>query len=153
MGLEDRDYMHTPGNQAGSGGGFTFDSGLLLGIVLIGLGFGALIFMGFKSKMDEDNYLAELAYYDPEFNGGYPHFNVNTATRDELTLLPWMSDKIADGIITRREKEPFRLTEELLEVPGVGELNYEMFRLYLYGFEDSPKPRPMEERPLGIPDA
>ena len=64
-----------------------------------------------------------------------------------------MSDKIADGIIARRKKEPFRLTEELLEVPGVGELNYEMFRLYLYGFEDAPKPRPMEERPLGIPDA
>ena len=43
MGLDDRDYMRTPGNQAGSGGGFTFDSGLLPGIVLIGLGIAILV--------------------------------------------------------------------------------------------------------------
>jgi DNA uptake protein ComE-like DNA-binding protein len=77
--------------------------------------------------------------------------DVNTATQEELLLLPWMTERIADGIIERRERSPFLLTDELFEVRGIGSINIAMFRLYLYGFEDAQKPR--VEVPVDIPDA
>lgn len=162
MGLDDRDYMRNPGSQpASSGGGkgkgkgFSLDSGLLIGILLIAIAFAALIAKGFRSEPERDGYLEQLSPFesplDPQFNGGYPQLDVNTATQEELLLLPWMTERIADGIIERRERSPFLLTDELFEVRGIGEINIEMFRLYLYGFEDAPKPR--VEAPVDIPDA
>lgn len=156
MGLDDRDYTRAGGSESGSpqsqGGGkrFSLDRGLFIGILLVALGFGALIAMGFRSK-PKDPFLEQLSPYDPQFNPAYPQLDVNVATYDEFLKLPWMTERIADGIIARREKTPFRLTEELFEVRGIGEINIEMFRLYLYGFEDAPKPR--IEGPVDIPDA
>lgn len=126
------------------------DGGLLLGIALIGLGLGALIVKGFDRPEARDLYeqYSDLAYFDPYSNGGYAPVDVNTASREDLLLHPMISERIADGIIAGR---PFRLTEDLLEVRGIGELNIEILSTYLYGFEDQPEPRPV--KPPGIPDA
>lgn len=138
-----------PGGKGGGGGGFNLDSGLLLGIALVAVGLAALIMRGFQSGDSFDLQLDELAFYESVYHGGYPQLNVNTASREELLLLkPWISEGIADGII---EQRPFKMSAELLEVKGVEELDLEMLRMYLYGFEDLPQPKP--QRPLGIPDA
>ncbi len=147
MGLDDRDYMRRPENR--SGPRWNLDRGLILGIVLIGIALSVLIVKGFnRPQPDAYEAFGEMASYHPYFNGGYVPLDVNTASREDLLLLPMVSARIADGIIARR---PFKLTEELLEVRGIGELNLEIISMYLYGFEDAPEPRPI--KPPGIPDA
>ena len=48
--------------------------------------------------------------------------NINTAGVDELMLLPGIGEKRAEDIIAyRRANGPFRIPEELTEVPGIGE--------------------------------
>jgi hypothetical protein len=158
MGLDDRDYMRQPENRTPNGrsgrrsssGVFGFDGGLVLGVILIVVGLGALILKRFDppEPIETDDALGDLTYFDPYYNGGYIPVDVNEATRDQLILLPMISPRIADGIIARR---PFRLTEDLLDVKGIGELNLEIIRLYLYGFEDQPEPRQI--KPPNVPDA
>ncbi len=129
------------------------DNGLIIGIVLVALGFSALIIRGFKDQREKDEMLAELASFDPFYNGGYPQYHIESVTEAQLVELPMMTPKIAAAIIKRREEKPFRLTEELLEIRGVGNINLEMFRMYLFGFEDAPEPRHLDDRPPGPPDA
>lgn len=157
MGLYDRDYMREPekrprrpGGRNGSSSFLGLDSGLVIGIVLIGIGLGALILKGFnhQSRQETHDPFRDLAQFDAYYHGGFVPVNVNEATREELLLLPMVSERIADGIIARR---PFRLTEELLEVKGIGEMNIGIICRYLYGFEDQPEPLPV--KPPGIPDA
>ena len=165
MGIHDRDYMRDPqpsgqpsarAGKASSGGGGgwrpSMDTGLILGIVLVALGFSALIIKGFNDQRKRDEMLAELASVDPYYNGGYPHYDISTVTEAQLVELPMMTPEIAAGIIKRREEKPFRLTEDLLEIRGVGNLNLEMFRMYLFGFEDAPEPRRRNDRPMRPPD-
>ena len=48
--------------------------------------------------------------------------DINTAGVDELMLLPGIGEKRAEDIIAyRRANGPFRIPEELTEVPGIGE--------------------------------
>lgn len=155
MELDDHDYPRNP-DGVGRGAGprppkpkMSFDGGLSLGLVIVGIALSALIITGFNHPLPPDHEVhRDIAYFDPYYNGGYLPVDVNTASREDLLILPMISEKIADGIIARR---PFKLTEELLEVKGIGQLNVEIISLYLYGFEDAPEPRPL--KPPGIPDA
>ena len=48
--------------------------------------------------------------------------DINTAGVDELMLLPGIGEKRAEDIVAyRRANGPFRIPEELTEVPGIGE--------------------------------
>jgi hypothetical protein len=157
MGLDDRDYMRRqdcpprrPGSRPSRRSSFLgLEGGLLLGIVVVGIAFGGLIAKGFdrKEHPEPDGSFEDLADFDAFYFGSVTPVHVNQATREDLLLLP-ISESIADGIIARR---PFKRTEELLEVRGIGEANFGIIRMYLYGFEDQPEPRPF--RPPGIPDA
>lgn len=153
MGLYDRDYMRDPGpggpRRPRERSGIGLDSGLLIGILLVGIGVAALIFKGFES--DDDPYSDLDEFY---LESGYPtvSFDINTASREDLMLIPMMSERIVDGIIERRDQEPFKLSEELLDVKGVGEMNLEILLMHLYGFEDAKEPRQPRRLP-GIPDA
>ena len=52
---------------------------------------------------------------------GFP-IDINTATREELLLLPGVGPKTADRIIeTRAEMRGFKRIEDLMEVKGIGE--------------------------------
>ncbi len=54
----------------------------------------------------------------------FPAFpiNINTATFDELVLLPGIGDKTAARIIERREKAgAFKSLDELTEIKGMGQ--------------------------------
>ena len=46
--------------------------------------------------------------------------NLNTATQEELTLLPGIGVKKAEAIIAFRQQHPFKSPEELAEVKGIG---------------------------------
>lgn len=55
--------------------------------------------------------------------------NVNTATVDELILLPGIGESKARAIVERRQKEgAYREVEELLEVKGIGDAALDKIR-------------------------
>lgn len=50
--------------------------------------------------------------------------NVNTASAETLTLLPGIGPKMAERIVARRQRRPFRTPRELRRVRGIGEKKY-----------------------------
>ncbi len=55
----------------------------------------------------------------------------NTASQPELILLPGIGEKLADGIIASRAEKPFRSTEDLRRVRGIGPVKCQTIRPYL----------------------
>lgn len=57
--------------------------------------------------------------------------NLNSATADQLDLLPTVGKKAAEAIIAFRAKQPFKRVEELVKVKGFGKKRFEKMRLHL----------------------
>jgi competence protein ComEA len=58
--------------------------------------------------------------------------NLNTATAEQLTSLPGVGPKLAARIVEHRQKEgPFKTAQELMNVKGVGEKNFQKIQGYL----------------------
>ena len=58
--------------------------------------------------------------------------NVNTATSDELQLLPGIGEARAKAVIAlRKQRGGFKSVDELLEVKGIGEAGLERLRPYV----------------------
>lgn len=58
--------------------------------------------------------------------------NINTATAEQLTQLPGVGEKLAARIVEHRQKEgPFRSAQELMNVRGIGEKNFQKLEAYL----------------------
>jgi len=67
---------------------------------------------------------------EAEASGG--QVNINTATSDQLQLLPRVGPALAGRIIEFREANgPFKAIEDLLRVRGVGERSFDNLRPYL----------------------
>lgn len=47
--------------------------------------------------------------------------SINTASKEELKNVPHITENIANLIIERRTKNPFKTIEELLEIKGIKE--------------------------------
>jgi competence protein ComEA len=55
--------------------------------------------------------------------------NINTATAEELAALPGIGPAIAEAIIAYRQDNGFfTTTEQVMDVPGIGESKYEQIR-------------------------
>ena len=55
--------------------------------------------------------------------------NINTASWEELSALDGIGEVLAKRIVAYREQNgPFSLTEELLQVRGIGEKKYQAIR-------------------------
>ena len=58
--------------------------------------------------------------------------NINTASVEQLTTLPGVGPKLAARIVEYRQKSgPFKSTQELLNVRGIGEKNLEKLAPHL----------------------
>jgi competence protein ComEA len=58
--------------------------------------------------------------------------NVNTADAGQLALLPRVGPSVAQRIIDYRKKNgPFKSTEDLMLVQGIGEKTYQLLKPYL----------------------
>jgi competence protein ComEA len=58
--------------------------------------------------------------------------DINTATAEEITVIPGIGDVLAERIIAYRIKNgSFEMIEELLEVEGIGEKKLEAMREYI----------------------
>ena len=57
--------------------------------------------------------------------------DLNTAGKSELVQLPGVGDKTADAIIERRKHIPFRKSEDLMEVKGIGEKKFAKIKPFL----------------------
>jgi competence protein ComEA len=58
--------------------------------------------------------------------------NVNTASVEQLTVLPGVGPKLAARIVEQRQKSGgFKSTQELMNVKGIGEKNYAKIQTYL----------------------
>ncbi len=51
--------------------------------------------------------------------------NINTATKKELITLKHIGDKLADRIIEYRKAHPFKKSEEIMQVKGIGQKVYD----------------------------
>jgi competence protein ComEA len=61
-----------------------------------------------------------------------PQVNINTATASELALLPRVGPALAQRIIEfRTANGPFKATEELIRVKGIGERSFTLLQPYL----------------------
>lgn len=72
----------------------------------------------------------------PTLAGGEPPLtgtvNVNTATAEQLQLLPGIGDARARAVIeARKRRGGFEQVEDLLEVKGIGEASLEQLRPYV----------------------
>jgi competence protein ComEA len=57
--------------------------------------------------------------------------DVNTASRDELALVPGIGPKMAESIVLERTRAPFHSLEDLRRVSGIGPKKYERIKDYL----------------------
>jgi competence protein ComEA len=58
--------------------------------------------------------------------------NINTASVEQLQALPGVGQKLAERIVEYRQKSGgFKATQDLLNVRGVGEKNFQKIQTYL----------------------
>src|SRR4051794_17372237 len=57
--------------------------------------------------------------------------NINTASEDQLRLLPGIGPAKVRSILAYRQKHPFRTVEELVRIKGIGRKMVRRLRLHL----------------------
>jgi competence protein ComEA len=66
--------------------------------------------------------------------------NINTASAEQLTELPGIGPRLAGRIVEYRQKQgPFKSTQELLNVKGVGERNFQKIQGQLSVADAAPR--------------
>ena len=83
----------------------------------------------------------------PHATGSSPGVvNINTATVQQLTLLPGIGPTRAEAIITTRQRRPFRTVHELTRVRGIGRSTIRKLEPYIRVSGDTTLRRPIELR-------
>ena len=68
--------------------------------------------------------------------------NINTATAAQFAELPGVGEKLAARIVEHRQKQgPFKATQELMNVKGIGEKNLQKLQPYLSVSDAKPASR------------
>lgn len=93
--------------------------------------------------------LGSMAY--GQANTGQGKININTATIEELRLLPGVGDSTAKNILTyRKANGPFKALSDVTKVKGIGEKKLKKLQGYLKidgksDFEPAKKAKPKKE--------
>ena len=66
----------------------------------------------------------ERMKFDPKEKPGEARVDLNTATQAELEALPGIGPSLAERIITKRQKRPFKRVSQLKHVKGIGPAKY-----------------------------
>jgi competence protein ComEA len=94
--------------------------------VLVGLLAVVMIFCSYAYAADP---AATQKKAGPKYEGVV---NINTATVDELKMLPGIGDKIAKDIVAYRQtKGTFALANDLLKVKGIGQKKFDKIKPYI----------------------
>lgn len=95
--------------------------------------------------------LGSMAYGQAK-TGGQGKININTATIEELRLLPGVGDSTAKNILTyRKANGPFKALGDVVKVKGIGEKKFKKLQGYLKldgksDFEPVKKTKPEKEK-------
>ena len=95
--------------------------------------------------------LGSMAYGQAK-TGGQGKINVNTATIEELKLLPGVGDSTAKNILAyRKDNGPFKTLNDIVKVKGIGEKKFKKLQGYLKldgksDFEPVKKTKPEKEK-------
>ena len=131
MGLQERDYMRTPDDPG--------LSNFAWGVIVIAALLFVIMFVNSRSRpafdiSGIDQQLEEqMIKIDPTYNryerlSRIAPLDINSATYDELRLLPGVTDVIADGIISAR---PIDSIEALDDVYRIGPKTIELISPYI----------------------
>lgn len=71
---------------------------------------------------------ATPAFAAPALEG---QVNINTATVEQLALLPGIGPAMAQKIVDYRAKRPFQETNHVIRIKGIGPKTYAKFKQYL----------------------
>lgn len=150
MGIYDRDYMRnrdrdrseTSARPPSGGAGGSWLSGALLAAAIIAgvLLLGKVVVPRWqeaaieRQRMEhQEEFEREIMRSAPEVEFGAPSglkrlVNINTATRDELTTVPYITDPIARSIMAHR---PYAEFDELCQIPGIKEKKLQLIMPYI----------------------
>lgn len=132
---------------------FTDNEKRILVLLAVGflIGVGIAAYQGFRADLEIEDYSEIYRQQDSVFterseripetdaNDTPPlillapgSININTASKEELTLLPGIGDVYAERIILYREDHgAFTSPEELLNISGIGERRLEQIKPYI----------------------
>jgi len=66
---------------------------------------------------------------DTEDAGTFHPLDINTATVEELDLIPGIGQSTAEAIVDYRTKNgPYKCVEDLLKIPGIGQAKLDSFK-------------------------
>lgn len=77
-------------------------------------------------------FLDENAVKEPEEPDFQDKININSASREEILLLPNVNEELADRLIEARNKNKFLFMEDLLTIKGIGRALLERLKPYAY---------------------
>lgn len=127
MGIQDRDYTRERRQENARSAASARRPWVVAGILILAI-LIVLAFVGRRQSHDAAPVASRPAIVD-----------VNRATRDELSALPYISDAVAHGII---ESRPYSSVEDLLRVKGIGPKILDRIRPYVKVGDSMPQSQP-----------
>ena len=95
---------------------------ILLGLTGLFLSVLLVLYFHDRTRLDTQSVVAETEVPQEEILPDLSPLDLNTATAEQLEMLPGVGEELAGRILAWREEHGgFSSVEEIMEVPGIGE--------------------------------